>query len=83
MLRGYSEGGGRGHMLVLKPRTHRVTPTTGRLNHGTENGDQRAGMDWNDGPDREWTGYSDPRGDRAILDEILRSLHRPARERLV
>jgi len=70
-------------MLVLRTGTDRVTPTTGRANHGTENRDQRAGMDWNDGPEREWTGYSDPRGDRTILYEILRSLYRPARERLV
>jgi hypothetical protein len=40
-------------------------------------------MDWNDGPERELTGYSDPGGDRAILYEILRALYRPARERLV
>ena len=63
MRRGYSDTNGSGCLDTLKQKAHRIEPSTGRLNHETENGDERADVDWNGDPEREWTGYAVPRSE--------------------
>jgi len=73
----------RGHRDVLKPWARHITLTTGRLNHGTEDGFRKSNAKRTYGRRREWTCDSAPSCKRAVLHEILRSLRRPARERVV
>jgi len=74
---------GCGQHAALTSRAYRVEPTTGRRNHGLDTDAKRAGV-WRSYEAKRYRAHdSIPSHKRAALDQILRSLRGPARERVV